>query len=535
MMRKSLVWLLFLVFLLAGCRDESIISDDPTPPDDNQPGTPVFVAPDYPDDYSPIAAWSQRDRWNLANIHDPTVVFDGTYYYMYGTDASYGNAHVGFGHFPFRRSRDLVNWEFRGMAMRATPAWVKDTLNNMRARVGLQPIENPRFGHWAPVVRRVGNRFRMYYSIIIDNYIATGLPQTPENFDGSWTEHAFIGLMESTDLANNLWIDRGMVIHSVTDRGTNWSRASLNDWSGYFRFNAIDPTFIITPEGQHWLIYGSWHSGIAAVQLNPQTGKPFRLNTIEDFGVRIARRENNDRNRWQALEGPEIMFNEQTGFYYLFLAYDELSIAYNTRVARSRSITGPFLGIDGANITQGANAWPMLTHPYQFRNHSGWVGFAHNAVFKRESTGEWFYVSQARLPPNTGGNPHSNAIMMGHVRRIRWTPDGWPVVMPQRYAAVPDLPIKAQDLVGTWENINFEYRYQVMQTSQIININADGTVTGAMTSRWVFDEANKVLSIGALRLMVERELDWEANPRVPTIVYSGFNPGGRPVWGKKVQ
>lgn len=37
---------------------------------------------------------------------------DDGYYYMYQTDASYGNAHSGNGHFHARRSKDLVNWEY---------------------------------------------------------------------------------------------------------------------------------------------------------------------------------------------------------------------------------------------------------------------------------------------------------------------------------------------------------------------------------------------------------------------------------------
>ena len=41
-----------------------------------------WKAPTYPDDYRNIADWSKRSQWNLANVHDPTVVKaeDGYYY-----------------------------------------------------------------------------------------------------------------------------------------------------------------------------------------------------------------------------------------------------------------------------------------------------------------------------------------------------------------------------------------------------------------------------------------------------------------------
>jgi arabinan endo-1,5-alpha-L-arabinosidase len=420
------------------------------------------------------------------------------------------------------------------MAMAQTPAWVKDSLNNMRQREGLDPIASPVFGHWAPVVRKVGNKYRMYYSIIVDNYIETGKPNTAANFDGSWTERAFIGLMETTSLSDNVWTDRGMVVSSVSDRGANWSRTNRDtDWSAYFKWNAIDPTYIVTPQGEHWLVYGSWHSGIVALPVNPETGKPDKLETLADYGVQIARRENDDTNRWQAQEGPEIIYNENTSYYYLFLAYDELSVAYNTRVCRSKSITGPWLGIDGKDITAGGDCWPMLTHPYKFNLHSGWVGFSHCAIFEDESKGEWYYASQARLPENTGGNSFSNAIMMGHIRQIRWTEDGWPVVMPERYAGVPDSNIAESDLAGSWENISMNYQYKTQQTATTLTLGADGKATGALTGDWTYDATKKILTIGTQKLCVEWGLDWEATPRKPTLVYSGLTANGRPVWGKK--
>jgi len=68
---------------------------------------------------------------------------DDGYYYMYQTDASYGNAHSGNGHFHARRSKDLVNWEYLGATMSETPpTWIKEKLNAYRQEMGLEPIDN---------------------------------------------------------------------------------------------------------------------------------------------------------------------------------------------------------------------------------------------------------------------------------------------------------------------------------------------------------------------------------------------------------
>lgn len=531
---KKISGLLFVGFLLLAT---SCKKTDPAPPPVVTPPVVVppvvstFPGPTYPDNYTGISSWASRSQWNLANVHDPTVEKCGDYYYMYQTDASYGNATEGFGHYPYRRSRDLVNWEFMGTAFSTVPAWVKDSLNNKRARMtpALPPINNPNYGYWAPCIRKVGTKYRLYYCVVVFD------PIVGTDNNTSWSERAFIGLKESDDLATNIWTDKGMVVCSEPDGIKTYNRNGGNDWDAYFKFNGIDPSFIITPGGEHWLIYGSWHSGMAALKLNSATGKPDKLETINDYGVRIAGRGNVNTFRWQGLEAPEIIYNETTGYYYLFLAYDELSVAYNTRVARSRNITGPYLGIDGANVTNGAECWPMVTHPYAFNGHTGWVGISHCAVFQNPDTKEWFYASQGRLPKDVPGINVSNAVMMGHVRAIQWTEDGWPVVAPERYAGVPKTTITEASLVGTWEQISMQYQYQVMQKSATVYLTADKKVNGAVTGTWSYNSTTGILDINGNKYNTSDAWDWEASTRKVTLTYQGFTANGRPVWGKKVQ
>ena len=489
-----------------------------------------WKAPTYADDYRSIAGWAQRNQWNLANVHDPTVVkADDGYYYMYQTDASYGNAHDGHGHFHCRRSADLVNWEYLGATMSAAPEWVKTKLNDIRAKQGLDPIANPVYGYWAPCARKVKTGlYRMYYCIVVDNYIKTGKANTAANFDNSWTERAFIGMMETSDPGSNKWEDKGFVICSSSDKGKDgWSRPSASNWEGYFYFNAIDPTFVITPQGEHWLIYGSWHSGFAAVQLNPETGKTLKELgdpwadsvaglTTNGYGKRIWTRGN---SRWQGSEAPEVVYHD--GYYYLFMAYDGLDVPYNTRIARSATIDGTYTG----NET-------VLTHPYKFSGDQGWVGISHCAVFD-DGQGNYYYASQQRFPTTAGGNA-PNAVMMGGVRSIQWLSTGWPVVMPERYAAVPKVAITSDDIVGTWEHIDLGYKYGEMKQSSAVTFAADGTITDGVWKggKWSFNASTNTLTANGVELKVQRECDWEASPRKHTIVYSSIN-GAKSYWGKK--
>ncbi|MCD8167656.1 MAG: arabinan endo-1,5-alpha-L-arabinosidase [Bacteroides sp.] len=504
-----------------------------------------YTAPDYPDNYLSVAEWSKRSEWNLSNVHDPTIMkADDGYFYMYQTDASYGNVHNQDvlhgenGHFYARRSRDLVHWEYLGATMRGTPAWVKEKLNELRLELGLLPIGNPSHGYWAPVARNLGSgTYRMYYSIVTDHYIQSG-NKTGGAFENSWTERSFIGMMETTDPAGNQWEDKGYVICSSTDRGLNWWRDSASDWNGYFKWNAIDPTYIITKEGEHWLIYGSWHSGITAVQVDATTGKPlgdlgvpWKSEYLSGYGQLIHTR--NIHQRWQGSEAPEIIYNPETDYYYLFMAYDELSVAYNTRVARSKNITGPYLGINGVNVTTGADIYPVITHPYKFINGHGWVGISHCAVFE-DGAGNWFYASQGRLPKDIPQINASNALMMGHIRSIRWTQDGWPLVMPQRYGATPLAKITLSELIGDWEHIDLEYSYGQQKEASLMTLAGDYQITAGTWkgNSWSFDEEKQILTANGIDLYLQRETDWEANPRKHTIVYAGYTTT-KTYWGKR--
>lgn len=490
-----------------------------------------YQAPQYLDDYRSIASWDLRDQWNLSNVHDPSVVLaeDG-YYYMYQTDASYDNKHTAGGHFHARRSKDLVNWEYLGGTMQSLPEWVIPKLNEIRTDMGLKEAtpNTDEFGYWAPCVRKVKDGlYRMYYSIVC-----------PGNIDGenSWAERAFIGMMENTDPSNNNgWVDKGYVITNASDKGLNFHVAP-NDWANcYYKWNAIDPSYIIAEDGKHYLIYGSWNSGIALVELNAETGKvkaelPNPWGTNEDiaaYGQLIATREMG--NRWQASEGPEIVYNPNTGYYYLFVAYDALDVPYNTRVARSKNITGPYLGIDGANVTEGADMLPVVTHPYKFANSDGWVGLSHCAIFN-DGNGHWYYSSQGRLPANI-----DNAVMLGHVRSILWTKDGWPLVMPERYGAVPQVTIKEEELIGKWEHIDLSYSYSEQKSAATMTLAADHTITEGTWKggTWSYDAEKQILTANGIELYLKRETDWESTPRTHTIVYAGYGDNFKTYWGKK--
>jgi len=564
----SLALLFVCGLAFTGCGSDDPIIDDngsnsgnnQNPEKDPEPDPTTYTAPTYVDNYTATGSWENRSKWNLANVHDPSVVLaDDGYYYMYQTDASYGNVHDKnvvnnkHGHFFCRRSKNLVDWEFLGATMYGLPSWIKDKHNEIRAAMGLDASAlnytkddaDSGFGFWAPVVRKVGSVYRMYYSI---NMPSAGI--TNDKMSAASVLPNMIGMMEtSTPEKVSSWVDKGFVISQYSDQNKNYNGKSV--WGGYWKYNAIDPTYIIDKNNKHWLIYGSWHSGFAAVEIDATTGMPktalgncWESANESHYGKRVFTRINGDR--WQGSEGPEVVYRD--GYYYMFIAYGQLSVAYNTRVVRSQNPDGPYKDITGADFTNGqagGNAYPIVTHAYKFGNDHGWVGISHCAVWD-DTKGNYFYASQQRYPVNYPGINASNAIMLGGVRSIIWTEDGWPLVLPERYGAVPQTAIKEADIAGKWQNITFGGCTDIwdnnckMATSVDLELGADHKVTAdskwmaGMT--WSYNESKNLLVIGTQKLYLKRELDWEANPRVPTIVFAGYSADGKQTfWGKKVQ
>lgn len=564
-----------------------------------------YLGPTYVDNYAGISSWANKDQWNLSNTHDPTVFkwTDG-YWYMFGTDASYGNAHDSATtgkHFQGKRSTDLVNWEWVPGVMDGVPDWLVTKLNEYREAQNLDPIAKADIsaGYWAPCARVITvdgvTKVRMYYDIVVDNYIGNGKTATKENFDNTWSERAFIGVMETTNPNGgpSAWTDLGYVLCSSSDRGPDgYARTSLSNWDAYFYFNAIDPTYFIDDDDSHWMIYGSWHSGFAIVRINPATGKVAAVdgddyltgNVTGDFkmgypwspngtksspkpeelisqgyGTRVFSR---GTSRWQPAEGPELV--KKDGYYWLFFANDGLDVPYQTRVVRATSIQGPYYAIDGSKITNdvdgkrngSTNIYPIVTHPYKFSDEEpasggygscyGWVGISHCAVFNNGD--DWYYMSQQRLPANVANNAYSNAIMMGGVRQILWTPSTangtelWPMVLPERYGAIPESyagAIKESEIPGEWQHIDLAYNYEKMDVATELILGSDHAMSGALNGSWSFNKEKQQLTLTPssgteVTVGVAREIDWEKVPRYSTIVYTGTQKNlNKTYWGKQ--
>ena len=431
--------------------------------------------------------------WAHYNTHDPSIIYADGYWYSFSTDAAWGYTSKGI---PVKRSRDLVYWEHRGWAFNAYPAEAQTWLNEQS--LGIMN------GIWAPYILRVGTEYRLYYCAVTASGSAAIILAASDNIEGPWTQR---GIVQST------------VQNSV--------------------FNAIDPTVSIDKEGRHWMIYGSWHQGIAYIELDQASG----LKKAGSDPVRISRNRYAASGWTNSMEAPEIIYNPNLDKYFLFLAQGDLETVYHTRVARADHPAGPWYDYSGNVIdyTTKKDIYPLIEYPYRFNNHPGWVGIAHSTVVCDGA--DFFIINQARPAA-------LSTMMVMHVRKLYWTEDGWPAASPERYTNPGIMPeITSGDIPGAWEIIGLdELKYGgisvdvpganmlpvgYMNTSSETLFYADGTTNRNGT--WSF--SNNMLTVTQNRktdkYFVDWEWDWEN--QCATLVFTGIQSTGRSAWGKKIQ
>ena len=328
--------------------------------------------------------------------------------------------------------------------------------------------------------------------------------------------------LATSDSPEGPWVEKDLVVSSEP--------------GGSIQTNAIDPSVVVTPSGEHWFYYGSAYDGIYQLKLDSQTGL---AANPEDKGTRVAERGYTNGIINGNIEGPEVIYNPEQNKYYMFIAYDWLETKYNVRVGRSDNPNGPFYDYNGVNINNAEDNGPMILAPYRFEGHSGWQGISHPAVFD-DGNGQYYMAHQ--------GRPGENRFyMVLHIRKIHWTEDGWPVVSPERYANVAQTSISANDLSGNYEQIIFGYvvtpgfseeqRYPDFQNTTDLTLNSDGTINDNANDLWSYEAPWLTLNFGngtfIDKLYVERGRDWE-NEVESTILLSGLNNEGTAIWGKKI-
>ena len=381
-----------------------------------------------------------------------------------------------------QKSKDLVEWEMVGKVVDVPPVESSEW-------VGSTDI-------WAPDIVKVGDEYRLYCS------------------NSTWGVRQSCIFLAVADNPEGPFEPRGVVLKT----------------SDQLPVNAIDANVIEDIEtGELYMVYGSFWGGCHVLLLDQETG----LAAEKGIGTCVARRPG-----WMstAIEGPYIIYNPDTGYYYLFVSYGSLKTDYNIRVGRSKSIKGPYVDFNGRNMTDmedSDNDVGMLVMAgYRWVSGKPYMGPGHNSVL-RDEDGSWYIVCHVR--EMNFKQAHEPSIQQ--IRKIFWTSDGWPVVSPQPYAGEVDQSIPEDILNGFYERINISPTLpQGIQHATPMKIGLEGYYENcSIQGRWTYDNGRLVITYGPHREEVFVTVVWDHELDRPTIGLCGMNENGVAFWAKRVE
>lgn len=380
-----------------------------------------------------------------------------------------------------RKSKDLITWETIGRV-------VTDVPEESYEHVGTRDI-------WAPDMVKVNDEYRLYCS------------------NSSWGVRQSCIFLAVSNSPEGPFEPRGCVLKTTEDMPVN----------------AIDANIIEDKEtGEQYMVYGSFWGGCYILKLDKETG----LSSEDGIGKCLARRPDfADR----AIEGPYIKYNPDTKYYYLFVSYGSLNSDYNIRVGRSKSVTGPYVDTNGREMTDISDytnqVGLMIACGYHFDNSQGYMGPGHNSVLKDDDN-EWYLVCHIREHNFQQGQP---ATM--HIHKILWTPDGWPVLNPERYGGEKTQSVSGDDLVGKYERIKLvpmvpqgvlnSVPMELMDNGKFNMCSISGTweMTDDTTVQFNYGNTSEVCKITPA---------WDYQKWEPTIAITGKDQYGICLWAKKI-
>lgn len=454
------------------------------------------------------------------SVHDPSIIKDGNTYYVFGS------------HIDAAKTNDLQNWtrftngyartnnvEFGNLSQNLKKAfdWAGEDLGDC---VG-------GFAVWAPdviwnpdYVNSDGSKgaYLMYFctssnwNTSVVCYAASKKIEGPYTFVDTLIYSGFTSndtyAKSSSKNVNRKYtstnIDELIASGEVTYNNSWFSGTGYN----YNEFpNAIDPTIYYGTDGKMYMTYGSWSGGIFTLEIDKKTGKCIHPKTGKTsdgrmvdsyFGTKLI------GGYHKSGEGPFIEYNKETGYYYLWVTYGGLlsKEGYNMRVFRSKNPTGPFTDAAGKTAIHTATSnldsvGLKVMGNYKFSTlNRAYMACGHNSVIQDED-GKWYLFYHARFDDDSEYHEV-------RVHEMFFNEDGWPVVTPFEYGGdhISEGGYDESDIVGDYEYINHGNATNgVIINYQNIKLNADHTISGAVSGKWeqAADSAAATITIGNQR------------------------------------
>lgn len=374
-----------------------------------------------------------------ASVHDPSIIVgeDGKYY-IFGS------------HMEAAVSEDLRSWEsFASKVNGRNPLFADLFEPAFEAFSYVGRNEEGWYSVWAPdvIYNETMGKYVMYFCTT-SSYIKSNLCfavsdalEGPYHYVDTILYSGFTkGILGETNFFEIMPEDTDLKTYLLRP-----SQFNNMQWP-----NCIDPALFYDADGRMWMSYGSWSGGIFLLEIDKETGYPIHPEADEEnkvdayYGKRLIGGLHN------SIEGPYIMYEEQSGYYYLFVSYGSLTSegGYQIRVFRSKSPDGPYTDAAGqemGGVTDHSQYGMKLMGNYILPSLSkAYMAPGHCSAFTDED-GRMYVVYHTRF--DDGAEYHEP-----RVHQLFLTENGWLAAAP--FAAsgerLSETGYRTEDLEGTW-------------------------------------------------------------------------------------
>lgn len=298
--------------------------------------------------------------------------------------------------------------------------------------------------------------------------------------------------------------------------------------------NCIDPAAFTDADGRNWMVYGSWSGGIFLLELDRETGYPIHPKEDEEngidpyYGIRLV------GGGHHSIEGAYIQYDKDSGYYYLFVSYGELTSegGYQIRQFRSENVTGPYVDAAGNTLEDqddhfnyglkmmGNYTFPSLNYTY--------MAPGGQSTFQ-DNDGKYYITYHQRF--NNQGEYHEP-----RVHQMYQTKNGWFVAAP--FATMGESlkadGYKKQDVQGTYYVVNHGTDISSkIREAESFKFSKDGKVEGAEQSgTFQLEEGTNYLTITLADVSYEGVLiDMEDEAGNAVRCFSAVAENNETIWG----
>ncbi|MCH5316319.1 MAG: glycoside hydrolase family 43 protein [Eubacterium sp.] len=243
--------------------------------------------------------------------------------------------------------------------------------------------------------------------------------------------------------------------------------------------NAIDPALFYDKDGNLWLTYGSFSGGIYIMPIVEETGLPDykKMRDTEGydiyFGKQISCTNEETENTG---EGPFIVYDKQSGYYYLFLTYGGLSAleGYNIREYRSENPDGPYIDAAGNDACDMKSTGIRIIPNYQFSSDKvAYLSAGHSSCLI-DDDGKIYQAYHQRYNDGVGG------FFNVQIHQMLRTTNGWLTVLPTAYNGETAAAVTLSDIVGEYEMILFSSQTKKTEDWSKVSDIIEPTVTAVI-------------------------------------------------------